>query len=35
MSEYGHKLKFNNEGLGKCPESGEIYKLEKNKVHKL
>jgi UDP-2-acetamido-3-amino-2,3-dideoxy-glucuronate N-acetyltransferase len=35
MSEYGHKLKFNNEGIGECPESGDMYKLEKNKVHKL
>lgn len=35
MSEYGHKLAFNNQGIAKCPESGESYKLENNKVIKL
>ena len=34
MSEYGHKLKFNPEGLAVCPESKEEYKLEKGKVEK-
>ena len=27
MSEFGHKLKFNTEGIAVCPESGEKYKL--------
>lgn len=35
MSEYGHKLKFNSEGLAICPESGENYKLEGGKVSKI
>ena len=28
MSEYGHRLKFNNEGWAVCPESGETYRLK-------
>lgn len=35
MSEYGHKLTFNQSGLATCPESGEKYKLEKGYVVKL
>jgi UDP-2-acetamido-3-amino-2,3-dideoxy-glucuronate N-acetyltransferase len=35
MSEYGHKLLFNGEGLAVCPESGEKYKLENNSVAKI
>lgn len=35
MSEYGHKLKFNDEGVATCPESGEKYKLVNSKVMKL
>lgn len=35
MSEYGHKLKFNREGIAVCPESGEQYELKDNKVRKL
>ncbi|HLN20263.1 MAG TPA: acyltransferase [Bacteroidales bacterium] len=35
MSEYGHRLEFNSEGLAKCPESGEKYKLENGSVHKI
>ena len=34
MSEYGHRLEFNSEGLARCPESGEEYKLENDKVKK-
>lgn len=34
MSEYGHRLKFNSEGLAICPESGEEYKLDDEKVTK-
>ncbi len=35
MSEYGHKLAFDANGIAKCPESGELYKLEDGKVTKL
>jgi UDP-2-acetamido-3-amino-2,3-dideoxy-glucuronate N-acetyltransferase len=35
MSEFGHKLKFNTEGLGNCPESKEQYRLENGKVSKI
>ena len=35
MSEYGHKLQFDANGLATCPESGEKYKLENNKVKKI
>lgn len=34
MSEYGHRLEFNNEGVATCPESGEIYKLEGENITK-
>lgn len=34
MSEFGHRLEFNNEGLALCPESGEEYKLNEDKVIK-
>ncbi len=32
MSRYGHRLNFDDSGLATCPESGEKYKLENNKV---
>jgi UDP-2-acetamido-3-amino-2,3-dideoxy-glucuronate N-acetyltransferase len=35
MSEYGHRLEFNPEGLAKCPESGEEYRLENDHVTKI
>lgn len=35
MSEYGHKLKFNPEGVAVCPESQEKYRLENGKVVKI
>lgn len=35
MSEYGHKLKFNPDGMAVCPESQEQYRLEKGKVMKV
>lgn len=35
MSEYGHKLRFDIEGMAECPESGEKYLLEKNQVKKI
>jgi UDP-2-acetamido-3-amino-2,3-dideoxy-glucuronate N-acetyltransferase len=34
MSEYGHKLKFDNQGIAICPESNEKYKLENNNVNR-
>ncbi len=35
MSEYGHKLKFDQDGNAMCPESGEKYRYENTKVTKL
>jgi len=35
MSEYGHKLKFNTEGMAICPESQDSYRLENGKVSKI
>lgn len=32
MSEFGHKLEFDNHGFAKCKESEQKYKLENNKV---
>ncbi len=34
MSEFGHRLNFNDAGIAICPESKEKYKLENNKVTK-
>lgn len=35
MSEYGHRLKFNEEGLAICEESKQEYRLENNKVTRI
>lgn len=35
MSEYGHRLQFDDNGIAVCPESGEKYILKDNKVSKL
>lgn len=35
MSEYGHKLKFNASGEAECPESGQLYRLEKGQVTRI
>lgn len=35
MSEYGHRLEFDEKGLAKCPESGEEYILENGQVRKV
>lgn len=35
MSEYGHRLLFDEQGLAVCQESKENYKLENGKVKKL
>jgi UDP-2-acetamido-3-amino-2,3-dideoxy-glucuronate N-acetyltransferase len=34
MSEYGHRLEFNDNGEAVCPESQEVYFLKDNKVIK-
>lgn len=35
ISEFGHRLNFNEEGLAICPESNEKYELKNNLVHKI
>jgi len=35
MSEFGHRLYFDEKGLAKCPESGQTYALESGKVKKI
>lgn len=35
ISEFGHRLDFNEEGLAICPESNEKYELKNNLVHKI
>ena len=35
MSEYGHQLSFDTQGLATCPESGDQYKLENGEVSKI
>ncbi len=35
ISEFGHKLSFNNDGVAECYESKEKYKLEQGSVIKL
>ena len=35
MSEYGHRLEFDNNGIATCPESKEKYKFEDGKVSKV
>ena len=35
MSEFGHRLEFDQNGIATCPESNEQYKLENNAVSKL
>ncbi len=35
MSEYGHRLEFNENGLATCPESNQEYKLDNNNVTKI
>lgn len=34
MSEYGHKLLFNKDGIAVCPESNDTYRLQKGIVTK-
>lgn len=35
VSEYGHRLQFDNEGKAICPESGDQYLLKENNVTKV
>jgi UDP-2-acetamido-3-amino-2,3-dideoxy-glucuronate N-acetyltransferase len=35
MSEYGHRLKFDELGIAICPESGDRYELINNRIKKL
>ena len=35
MSEFGHRLHFDDKEIAVCPESKETYKLENNQVHKI
>ena len=35
MSEYGHRLEFDENGIAVCPESKESYELKNNIVRKL
>lgn len=35
MSEFGHRLDFNTDGLAICPESGQKYQLENGNVSKI
>lgn len=35
MSEFGHRLNFDEKGVARCPESGQTYRLENGKVRKI
>ncbi len=35
MSEFGHRLKFDEKGIAVCPESGEKYQLKNGSVSKI
>lgn len=35
MSEFGHKLLFDEQGQATCPESGEAYRLDQSTVSKI
>ncbi|HRD51578.1 MAG TPA: acyltransferase [Flavobacteriales bacterium] len=35
MSEYGHKLKFDELGMAACPESNQQYRLDKGRVTRI
>jgi UDP-2-acetamido-3-amino-2,3-dideoxy-glucuronate N-acetyltransferase len=35
MSEYGHKLEFGQDGTATCPESGQRYRLQDNRVSRI
>ncbi len=35
ISEFGHRLTFDEKGIAVCPESGEKYELKNNRVNKI
>jgi UDP-2-acetamido-3-amino-2,3-dideoxy-glucuronate N-acetyltransferase len=35
MSEYGHRLEFDNNKMATCPESNEVYQLKNDRVSKI
>ncbi len=35
MSEFGHKLEFDNDGIATCKESGQSYRLQNNIVSRI
>ncbi|CAG0907007.1 unnamed protein product [Cyprideis torosa] len=35
ISEYGHRLTFDDTGIAECPESKEKYELKNNRVNKI
>lgn len=35
MSEYGHRLEFDEQGAATCPESGDLYRLQEGHVTKI
>ena len=35
ISEYGHRLEFDEKGFARCPESKEVYQLKDNSVAKI
>lgn len=35
VSEYGHKLHFDEKGMAVCPESGQRYRLDNGVVHRV
>jgi UDP-2-acetamido-3-amino-2,3-dideoxy-glucuronate N-acetyltransferase len=35
MSEYGHRLSFDKDGLATCPESGQQYRLKEGRVERI
>ena len=35
ISEFGHRLTFDETGIAVCPESGEKYELKNNRVNKI
>lgn len=35
MSEYGHRLEFNEKGVAQCPESAQVYQLQEGKVSRI
>ena len=35
MSEFGHKLKFNDQGIAVCPESNQRYQIKNDEVNRI